>query len=59
MILLIVYLALIGLAYWAVTTLIPMPAQIQKIILVVCVVVAILMVLEAFGIMPAGTPRLR
>lgn len=54
MIALIVTLALIGLIYWIVTTLIPMPAQIQRVILVVCVVVAILMVLKAFGLLPSG-----
>lgn len=58
---LLVVLALIGLAYWGITTLIPMPAQIAKVILVVCVVVAVLVVLSAFGILPTGVmvPRLR
>jgi hypothetical protein len=53
-IMLLVYLALIGLFYWAITTLVPMPAAIARIILVVCVVVAILLVLSAFGLLPSG-----
>lgn len=59
MIALIVILALLGLLYWAVTTLIPMPTQIQRVILVVVVVIAVLLVLQAFGLLPAGVPHLR
>jgi len=47
---LLIYLALIGLVTWLITTLIPMPGQIAKIIVVVAVVICVLIALQAFGI---------
>ncbi len=43
-------LALLGLAAWAIVTLIPMPEGIRKLIIIVAVIVAVLYVLSAFGI---------
>lgn len=56
---LIVVLALLGLAVWAITTLIPMPPQFHKMIIVVAVIVGVLIVLHAFGLAPSGLPRVR
>lgn len=61
-IVLLVYLALIGLLVWAITSLIPMPAQIAKIIIVVAIIICVLIVLSAFGLLPSGggqVPQLR
>lgn len=52
---LIVLIAVIGLLVWAVTTVVPMPAQFQKIILVVAIVVVAFIVLQAFGLLPQGS----
>lgn len=49
---LIVAIALMGLLVWAITTLVPMPAQFKNIIVVVAVVIAVLYVLSAFAILP-------
>lgn len=46
----IVVVALVGLFIWAITTLVPMPAQFQKIILVVGVVAIVLYALSFFGL---------
>ena len=43
-------LALLGLGVWAITNYIPMPKAFQALILVVAVVVAIFVVLNAFGV---------
>jgi len=56
---LIVALALVGLLVWAVIKLVPMPGQIANAIIVVGVVVCVFIVLNAFGLVPAGMPRLR
>lgn len=57
---LLVSLALIGLLVWVLQSLIPMPAQISKVITVVAVVVCILLVLQAFGLVGSFTTlRLR
>ncbi len=44
-------IALVGLFVWALTTLIPMPAQFKNAIYVVCVVALVLYVLSAFGML--------
>ncbi len=56
---LLVLLAVIGLFVWAITSLIPMPAQISKIIVVVAIVICVFVVLQAFGLMPSGVPSIR
>ena len=48
---LLVFIALVGLVAWLLIRLIPMPAEIQKIIVVVAVVIALLIVLDAFGLL--------
>ena len=45
----IIYLALLGLLLWAIFSLVPMPAEIQKIIMVVVIVVILLWLLQLFG----------
>jgi hypothetical protein len=56
-----VEVGLIWLCCWAVKTLFPIEPQGQKVITVVAVVVSILLVLSAFGLLPAvpTVPRLR
>ncbi len=57
---LLVSLALIGLLVWVLQSLIPMPAQISKVITVVAIVVCILLVFQAFGLIGGfATLRLR
>lgn len=51
---LIILIALIGLLVWAVQTVVPMPAEFQKAILVVGLVLVVLIVLRAFDLMPSG-----
>lgn len=50
MISLILSLALLGFITYLVTTLLPMPAQIRSIIIAVACIVALFMVLGAFGV---------
>lgn len=49
-IMLLLMLALLGLAAWAITTYIPMPQGFRTLIVIVAVVVAIFVVLNAFGV---------
>jgi hypothetical protein len=58
---LLVWLALIGFAAWALTTLIPMDATIARGIQIVALIICVLIVLQAFGLLTSlGTvPRLR
>ncbi len=56
---LLVLLALIGFGAWALTKLIPMPARIAQIIVIVAVAICILVVLVAFGLLPQGIPSVR
>jgi Co/Zn/Cd efflux system component len=53
MIQLIVVIALAGLFVWAVTSLVPMPEQFRKAILVVAVVAVVLYALSFFGLLDA------
>lgn len=55
---LIIVLVVIGVVLWAINNYIPMQTNIKKILNVVVVVVAILIVLNAFGIL-GSTPRFR
>jgi hypothetical protein len=48
---LLVVLILIGVALWLVTTYIPMNPGIKRLIVVVGIVIAVIMVLRAFGIL--------
>jgi len=60
MIQLIVVIALVGLFCWAITTLVPMPPQFSKAIIVVAIVCVVLYVLTAFGLlsgMSLSAPR--
>lgn len=59
MITLIVEIALIGLAVWAIKTLIPMDAKFQQIIYVIAVICVVLLVLSAFGLLPATGLHIR
>jgi hypothetical protein len=59
MIELIVSIALVGLLVWAVTTLIPMPEQFKKAIVVIAVVFVMIYALKAFGLLPHGLLSLR
>jgi hypothetical protein len=54
---LIIYLALIGLAVWLVTTYIPMPDSIKRLIVVVVVVLVVLWLLELIGFVGPTVPR--
>ena len=54
---LIIFIAVAGVFVWAITQL-PMPAEFQKAIYVVCVVALVLYILSAFGLM-RGLPNLR
>ncbi len=61
-ILLLVYLALIGVIAWLLVTFIPMPDQIRKVIIGAAVVCCVLLVLEAVGILGGvgpNVPRIR
>ena len=57
---LLVYLALIGLATWAIT-LIPMPTAIRNVIVGVAVVIVVLIALRSFGLLPrlGAVPQLQ
>lgn len=48
---LIVVIAVVGLFVWAITALVPMPAQFKNAIYVLCVVFLVLYVLKAFGLL--------
>jgi hypothetical protein len=58
---LIVYIALIGLVLWLVTTYIPMPEQIKTLLVVVVVILIVLWLVQAIagGAGGVGIPRLR
>ena len=49
---LIIFIAVMGLLVWAVTTLVPMPEQFRKAIYVIAIVALCFYVLAAFGLMP-------
>ncbi len=49
---LIVYIALIGLLVWAITTFVPMPGSYKRAIHVIAIVVLVIFVLGVFGILP-------
>lgn len=47
---LLIVLGMIGLLSWAITTLIPMPEGVRKVIIVVAIICAVLYALMAFGV---------
>ena len=55
---LIVYLIVLGLLYWLVS-LIPLPAPFGQLVQVLFVILAVLVVLSAFGIIGGGLPHFR
>lgn len=57
MIALMIYIAIIGLIAWALTTLVPMPPQIQTAVIVVACLWALLLILNAFGLADVAMPR--
>ncbi len=50
MIYLLLYLAIIGLIAWALVTYVPMPAAVQKVIIIVAVVACVIVALNAFNV---------
>jgi hypothetical protein len=58
---LVIYLAIIGLIVWLVTTYIPMPAQIKTLIIVVTIVLIVLWIVQLTGLIGSGpvVPRIR
>lgn len=61
MLTLLLYIAIIGVIAWAVTTYIPMPPPIKTVIVIVAVVACVIIALNAFGLhLPnPGIPSLR
>ncbi len=61
MIYLMLYLAVIGLMAWALVTYVPMPAGIQKVIIIVAIVACVIVALNAFNVhLPSpGVPQLK
>lgn len=49
---LLLVLVLLGVLAWALTAYIPMPPPIRGLVIVACTLVAILLVLSAFGVVP-------
>lgn len=58
MISLLIYIAILGLIAWAIVYFIPMPPKFATAIYVLAGIIALLLVLQAFGLM-TGAPRLR
>lgn len=59
---LIVWLLILGVVGWAIQTYAPMETRIKNILIWVLVIIAVVIVLYAFGILPIGNqqvPRLR
>ncbi len=50
MIYLLLYLAIIGLIAWALVTYVPMPAGVQKVIIIVTIVACVIIALNAFNV---------
>lgn len=55
MIALIIYIAIIGLIVWAITTLIPMPPPFKTIIFVIAGIFCLLILLRVLGVSTGGT----
>jgi uncharacterized membrane protein len=56
---LLVYIALVGLLAWALVYFIPMPPKFATGIYVLAAIFVLLIILQAFGLLPAGVPSLR
>jgi membrane protein DedA with SNARE-associated domain len=54
---LIVWLVVLGVVAWLINSFIPMEATIKRILNIVLIVIAIVIVLFAFGILPMGGQR--
>lgn len=50
---LIILIAIVGLIVWMVTTLIPMPPEFQRIIIVLAIVGVLFYILRMYGLMPS------
>jgi len=59
MIELLILISIIGLIAWALTQLVPMPAPIKTVVIVIAVLFCLLLVLRAFGGADIAVPRLR
>lgn len=55
---LLLYIALIGVIAWAICYFIPMPPKFQMGIYALAGIIALMIVLQAFGLLPASVPRL-
>ncbi len=51
---LLIWLGLLGLVAWGITSFIPMPPQIKKVIVGTAIVIAVLILLRAFGLLPGS-----
>jgi hypothetical protein len=60
-ILLLVWLAIVGVIAWALVTYVPMPAAIRTVIIIAAVICCVLIVIQAVGGLGSGplVPRLR
>jgi hypothetical protein len=56
---LVIWLALLGLLVWLVTTYIPMPEPIKRLIVIVVVVLVVLWIVQLVGFIGPSVPRLR
>jgi hypothetical protein len=58
---LLVFIALLGLGVWALVTYVPMSQGFARLIQIVAIIVAVVVVLGAFGLLPSDVtvPRLR
>lgn len=59
MLTLILYIAILGLIAYAVTTFIPMPAPFAKLIYIICGIICLVILLRALGLTDASLPSLR
>jgi len=58
---LLIWVALLGLAAWFIVTIVPMPAPFPNLVIGVAVLIAVLLILSAFGLLEdlGRVPRLR
>lgn len=59
LVMLFVIIGIICVAAWGTITIFPVPANVEKIIWVIAIVVILLVVLQAFNLIPNQIPRLR
>jgi hypothetical protein len=58
LIMVVIWIALLGLAVWALTSYVPMPPVFRTIIIVVAALVVILWLIQLFGVMGPTVPAL-